>query len=426
MVRSKIKSLEECASLFEIEVPKETVDKAFDEIYSQISKVASVPGFRPGKAPKELVKKHYSKHAQEEAIKKLLPEAYSAALQEHRINPIGMPEISDIIFEEGKDMSFKARVETRPKFTLKNYKCIDVKKKKIAIGSSDIDKTLESIREMNAKYSSPENRSLKMGDYAISDMECEVGGKAIHKKRENLWLYMDKDTIAPGFSDGLVGMNKGDEKNIEIVFPKEHADKNLAEKKAIYRIKVNDIKVRVLPEINDALAKDMGKESLEILKKDIAIGLEAQAKRNADIDVENKVLTKITEDNKFGVPSGIVERQLKQMVENAKHKLLEKGFKKDDLDKKDGEFKAKFKDDAEKRVRLLFILDAVAEAEKIEVSDSDIAEAYKAISDETGKSETEVRAHYEREDITADLKEQLKEGKAIEFLVKNAKVTEEK
>ena len=425
MARSKVKPLEECASLIEIDVPKETVNKAFDEIYSEIIKIASVPGFRPGKAPKELVKKHYSKHAHEEAMKKLLPEAYAAALQEHRINPIGMPEISDIVFEEGKDMSFKARVETRPKFTLKNYKGIGVKSKKVAVGSGDIDKTLESIREMNAKYSSPEDRPIKMGDYAISNMECEVDGKAVHKKRENLWLYMDKDTIAPGLSEGMVGMNKGDEKSIDIVLPKEHADKSIAGKKATYRIKVNDIKVRDLPEVNDALAKSMGKDDLEALKKDISIGLEAQAKRNADIEIENKVLTKIVDDNKFGVPSGIVKRQLEQMVENAKHRLLEKGFKKDDLDKKDDEFRAKFKDDAEKRVRLLFILDAVAAAEKIEVADGDVAEAYKVISEQTGKSEDEIKAHYEREDIVADLKEQLKEGKAIEFLVKNAKVTEE-
>jgi len=425
MARSKVKPLEECAALLEIDVSKETVDKAFDEIYSEIMKVASVPGFRPGKAPKELVRKHYAKHAHEEAMKKLLPEAYAAALQEHRINPIGMPEISDIVFEEGKDMSFKARVEMRPKFTIKNYKGISVKSKKVAVGSSDIDKTLESIREMNAKYSSPEDRPLRMGDYAISNMECEVDGKAVHKKRENLWLYMDKDTIAPGLSEGMVGMNKNDEKSIDIVFPKEHADKSMAGKKAAYRVKVNDIKVRDLPEVNDALAKSMGKDSLEALKKDILTGLEAQAKRNSEIEVENKVLTKIVEDNKFGVPSGIVKRQLEQMVENAKRRLLEKGFKKDDLDKKDDEFRAKFKDDAEKRVRLLFILDAVAAAEKIEVTDGDMAEAYKVISEQTGKSEDEIKAHYEREDITADLKEQLKEGKAIEFLVKNARVTEE-
>ena len=131
MSKSKAKSVEACSTLFEIDVPKESVDKAFEEVYIEIMKVASIPGFRVGKAPKELVRKHYAKNASEEAIKRILPDAYAAALKEHGIIPIGSPEIIDMIFEEGKEMSFKARVETRPKFNLKNYKGIAVTRKKL-------------------------------------------------------------------------------------------------------------------------------------------------------------------------------------------------------------------------------------------------------------------------------------------------------
>ena len=120
-MRTKAKSTEECIALFEIEVPKETVDKAFEEVYDEIIKVSNIPGFRPGKAPKDLVKKHYTGHAKEEVLKRLIPEAYRNTVREHKINPIGMPEISEVVFEEGKDLSFKARVETRPDFKLKDY-----------------------------------------------------------------------------------------------------------------------------------------------------------------------------------------------------------------------------------------------------------------------------------------------------------------
>ena len=136
MSRSKAKSTEACSTLFEIDVPKESVDKAFEEVYGEITKVASIPGFRAGKAPKELVKKHYTKNAREEALKHVLSDAYAAALKEHGIIPVGLPEITDMIFEEGKAMSFKARVDTRPKFNVKNYKGIAVTRKKIAIGRS--------------------------------------------------------------------------------------------------------------------------------------------------------------------------------------------------------------------------------------------------------------------------------------------------
>lgn len=425
MTKSKAKSTDACSTLFEIDIPKESVDKAFDEVYAEISKVAAIPGFRAGKAPKELVKKHYAKKASEEAIQRILPDAYAAALKEHGIVPIGSPEISDVVFEEGKAMSFKARVDTRPKFNLKNYKGIAVSRKKVAIDKADIDKTLENVQQMHAKYESPGERPLQMGDYAVSDLDCSADGKPLHRKREDLWLFLDKDTIALGLSDGMVGMKKGDEKDIEVTLSKDYPNKDLAGKKAIYHVKVKDIKVRKLPEIDDALAKELGKDNLESLKKDIATGLEEQAKRNAEIEVENKVLAKLIDDNDFAVPGGFVARQLGYMVENAKRHLVEKGFRKEDLDKKDEELKGKFKNDAVRRVRLLFILDAVSRAEKIDVGDSDVEEAYKAIAAQTQKSEAEVKDHYVREELVDDLKEQLREGKTIEFLVKNAKVTEE-
>jgi trigger factor len=160
------------------------------------------------------------------------------------------------------------------------------------------------------------------------------------------------------------------------------------------------------------------------VKKEIEEGLKEQAKRNSDIELENKVLGKLIDDNNFAVPASFIKKQLDYMVENAKHQMMQKGFRKEDLDKKDDEFKTRFKDDAARRVRLLFILDAVARAEKIEVSDKDLDEAYKAIAEQSGKPEPETRSHYEREGIVDDLKEQLREGKVIEFLVNNAKVTE--
>lgn len=425
MSKSKARSIEACSTIFEIDVPKESVDKAFEEVYGEITKVASIPGFRAGKAPVELVKKHYAKNASEEAIKRLLPDAYAAALKEHGIIPLGSPEISDMVFEEGKAMSFKARVDTRPKFTVKNYKAIAVTRKKVSIDGKDVDKTLENVREMHAKYESPGERPLQMGDYAVSDLDCLADGKPIHRKREDLWLFLDKDTIALGLSEGMVGMKKGDEKDIEVTLSKDYPNKDLAGKKVIYHVKVKDIKVRKLPEIDDSLAKELGKDNLENLKKDIASGLEEQAKRNAEIEVENKVLAKLIDDNDFAVPGGFVNRQLGYMVENAKRHLIEKGFKKEDLDKKDDELKGKFKNDAVRRVRLLFILDAIARAEHIDVGDGDVEEAYKAISSQTGKPEAQVKEHYEREELVEDLKEQLREGKVIEFLVKSAKVTEE-
>lgn len=421
---SKAKSIEECATLFEIEVPKETIEKAFDEVYEEITKSASIPGFRAGKAPKELIKKRYEKEARKEVMNQVIPDAYQKAIAEHNIEPIGFPEITDLIFEEGKAMTFKARVDTRPKFKLKNYKSIPAEKKKIVVNDEHINKAIENVREYSAKYVAVEDRPVQMGDYVVSDLECMVEGKPAHKKRENLWLLLEKDSLMSGLTEKMAGMKKGEERDIDVVLPKEYPDKNLAGKTANYHVLVKEIKVRSLPTVDDELAKDLGKENLEQLKKEIAGELEKKFKVDSEVAVENQILNKLIEENIFSVPSGLVKKQIHLMTENAKAKLLQKGFKKEDLDKKNSEFETRFKDDAVRQVRLLFILDRIATEEKIEANEQDLANAYKSISMQSGKSENEIKDYYEKEQLVDNLLERIREEKTIEFLLKNADIKE--
>jgi trigger factor len=423
-MKVKAKAVEECSTLFEIEVPKDAVDKAFDEAYSEMAKVASIPGFRPGKAPKEMIKKRYSKEAKKEVINHLIPDAYQKAVEEHKIDPIGYPDITDLILEEGKAMSFKAKTDTKPKFKLKNYKGIQVEKKKTVVKPEDIDKALDNLRQYSAKYVAVEDRAAAMDDYVVSDLDCLVDGKPAHKKRENLWLYIDKGSIMSGLTEKMIGMNKNEERDIEVDLPKEYPDKNIAGKLAKYHVKAKEIKVRSLPNVDDEFAKDLGKENLEDLKKEVAKELENKMRSDNEIATENQLLDKIINDNSFAVPSALVKKQMHMMSENAKARLMEKGFKKEDLDKKDGELEERFKDDAMKQVRLLFILDKIAKDEGIKVEEKDLEDAYKSISMRAGKSEKEVKDHYEKEGFVDNLLERIKEEKTISFLLKSAEIKE--
>lgn len=422
--KAKAKALEECSTLFEIEVPKDAVDQAFEEVYDEMTKVASIPGFRPGKAPKELVKKRYSKEAKKEVINHLIPDAYQKAVEEHKIDPIGYPDITDLVFDEGKAMSFKAKIDTRPKFKLKNYKGIQVEKKKTEVKPEDIDKALDNLRQYSAKYVAVEDRPAKMDDYVVSDLDCLVDGKPAHKKRENLWLYIDKGSIMSGLTEKMVGMNKGEERDIEVDLPKEYPDKNMAGKKAIYHVKAKEIKVRSLPNVDDEFAKDLGKENLADLKAEVAKELENKMRSDNEIAAQNQLLDKIINENNFSVPSALVKKQVHIMSENAKARLLEKGFKKEDLDKKDGELEERFKDDALKQVRLLFILDRIAKDEGIKADDKDLEGAYKSISIRSGKSEKEIKDYYEKEGLVDNLLERIREEKTIGFLLKSAVISE--
>lgn len=424
MAKSKAKVLEECTTLFDIEVPREAIDKAFGEVYDEITKVANIPGFRVGKAPLDMVKKHYAGNAREEVLKRLIPDAITGVLKEHKIDPIGMPEVTELVFEEGKPMTFKAKVETRPAFKLKNYKGIKLDKKKAVVNDDDVNKAVENLRQLNAKYQSVEDRSVQMGDYVVSDLECFVDGKPAHKKRENLWLFIDKESLIPTLHEKMVGMKKGEERDIEVTLPEKYPDKSIAGKQAKYHILAKEIKTRILPPVDDELAKDLGKDNLENLKKEIRDELSSRMKMGIEIDTENQLLKKLTDDNVFTVPPSLVKTQLKYMVENAKDKLAEKGFDRKELDQKDNDLSEKFKDDAVRQVRLLFILDEIATAEKIDVSQADVDDAYKAIATQTGKSETEIKEYYEKQDLVDRLSDKLREGKAVKFLLDNAQITE--
>ena len=423
-MKSKIKIIEECATQFDIVIPKETIDKAFEEVYSEIAKAANISGFRPGKAPIDLVRKQYAKDAESEVLKRVIPDSYRTVLDEHKVSPVGMPEITDVKFGEDRILSFKAKVETRPKFKLKDYLGIRIQKKASDIKDEDVAKALENLREMSAKYIAVEGRPAQMGDYIVSDLECSVEGKPVHKKRENLWLFLEKESLVPGLSEKIVGIKPGEEREIEAAFPDKYPDKNIAGKPALYKVKAKEIKERRLPVLDDEFAKDLKRDNLEDLKVVVREELEKKAKINAEVDAENKLLDALADDNVFAVPRSFVKTQMGHMVEDAKANLAGKGFSREELDKKDKDFADKFKNDAERRVRILFILDEIAHAQGIDVSEKEMDEAYKSISAQTGKSEEEVKAYYRKEDLDGSLEEKIRETKTIEFLLKNAEVIE--
>lgn len=423
---SKLKIIEECTTLLEIEVAPETIDKAFDEVYDEMAKVANIPGFRTGKAPKEIVKKHYAKEAKDEVLKRMIPEAYTLALSEHKIRPAGYPEINDVIFNDGERLSFKAKVDTRPKFKLKDYKSIKVTRKRVSVTDTEINSVLDNLRQMNAKFIAVEDRGLQMGDYAVSDLECYVDGKSAHKKRENLWLFVEKESLIPDLAEKMIGMKKQEERDIEVTLPEKYPDKNLAGKPARYHVLVKEIKLRQLPNTDDEFAKDLGKKDMGELKQEISKELEERAKVNVQIDLENQILNRLMDDNVFAVPSSLVARQLELMVEDAKKRLAAKGFTKEDLDKRDGEFKEKFKNEASRKVRLLFILDEIAQAENIDSDEKNVEAAYEAMASQGGKSASEIKEYYEKEGFVDSLREKLREEKVIEFLIANGKIEEEK
>ena len=424
-MKSKIKNKDECLKIFQIEIPYEHVKKTAEEVYRSIRKIAKIPGFRPGTVPQDLLEKHYSNDAREETLKRLIPEGYEKALDDHKVAPIGFPRIHNIGFEIGKPLTFEAHVDVKPNVKLKNYKGIKVDKKRISVSAEEVSEAVSRLQNMHSRYSDV-IRPVKKDDYAVCDVEAFIDGKPITKKNKNMWIMADKEASLLGLGEHLIGLEKGQSKEIDTVLPENYPDKKYAGKSARFNVTLNEVKEKSLPELNDSFAKTLNMESMDLLKTEIESQLFSRKENNLKIGMKNEIIERLLKDNKFLVPESIVARQKEVFIKRLESELIEKGIKKEDADKKIKELDSKITEDARDKVRLYFILDAIAEKEKVGVREEDVNASLKAIADSAGQKPEDVRNYYEKENLLDGLKEEIKEDKALEFLLKEADIVEDK
>ncbi|OGW75087.1 MAG: trigger factor [Omnitrophica bacterium RBG_13_46_9] len=424
-MKTRIKNIEECTKLFQIEVPSDLVERTRNDVYQDIKKVAKVPGFRAGSVPQDLLEKRYSKDAENEILKRLIPEGYKKALQDHKVVPVGLPRISNVNFEAGKPLTFEAQVDIRPNTKLKNYKGIKVSKERISVSQQEIDEGLSRLRGIYAKYNDVA-RPIEKGDYAVCDVEAFIEDKPISKKNENMWVLVDKEASLLGMGEELVGLTKGQAKDIEAKLPDNYPEKKYAGKLAKFKIAVKEIKEKHLPLLDDAFAKNlnMNTENLDQLKKEIESQLFMRKEDALKTDMENQILDKLLSDNKISVPTGMVKQQKDVLMKRLEEEFSRQSLAKEEISKKIKELDSSLEKEACDKVRSYFILDDIAVKEKIEVSDKDINDRIKATALSTGYSAEEVKKYYEKENLLDGLRENIKEGKVLEFLLKGADITE--
>jgi len=424
-MKSRVKNIEDCLKLFKIEIPGDAVKRVAEEVYKEIKKVAKIPGFRPGNVPQDLLEKHFSKDARDEVLKRLIPEGYKKALETHKVIPAGMPRISNIDFGFDKPLAFEAQVDTRPNTKLKSYTAIKATKNRISVSKEEVEEALLRLRNVYANYTDVE-RAVKKSDYAICDIEAFQDGQLITKKNHNMWVLAEKEASLLGMGEELIGLMKGQTKEVETTLPENYPDKKYAGKTAKFKILVNSVKEKCLPPLDGEFAKKLNAESMDSLKKELESQL-FQRKENAmKINMQNQILERLLRDNKFSVPSNMVKRQKEVFARRFEEELLRKGIRKDDVDKKVKDMDPKMEKDAKERIQIYFILDEIAVKEKISVTESDIDERLESIASSTGQPAKEVRKYYEKENLLGGLAEEIKEAKVLEFLLKKADIVEGK
>lgn len=422
-MKSKVKKLEGTARELAISLTSEQVNKVLSEVLEDIRKTAKIPGFRPGNAPLDIVQKHYEKDAMDEVKRRIIPEAYQRALEEHNVAPVSYPEVSGLIMDPSGGMTFKAKVDVYPEIKLRKYKGLKATREKVSVTDAEVDEAFLRIRNIHAEFTEKDG-PVDKGDFGICDIEAFIDGKAITKKHNNMWIEANKDSSLLGLGEELCGMKKGERKDVEVTLPENYPDKKYAGKQAMFNMEIKDVRVKKLPELDDTLAKKLKKENISEVREEFRSELMERKAHNSKVNMKNQIMEQLLKGHFFDVPGAMVERQLDVLVERAQSELAEKGVDKETIESQKDELKKRLKGDAEKKIRLYFILNEIANENKIAVEDEEVDNWLKSLADSYNQPFEEVKKYYKEKDLIDGLKEQLREGKTLDFLLSEASVTE--
>lgn len=375
----QVEKLEKNMAKLTVEVSAEEVEKAIQSAYMRERKSISIPGFRKGKAPRQLIEKMYGKEVfYNEAIDAMLPKAYADAVDECGEEIVSRPEIDVVQMESGKPFIFTATVAVKPEVTLGEYKGVQVEKAPIEVLDEEIEAEITKEREANARTITVEDRAVADGDMVSLDFEGFVDGVAFEGgKGENYDLTIGSGAFIPGFEEQLVGAKIGEDLEVNVTFPEEYGAAELAGKAAVFKCKVNGIKVKELPEVDDEFAQEVSEfDTLDAYKEDIRARLLKDKEEEAKRAKEDAVIEKIIEGAAMDIPDAMVEYQTEQMMEDFAQRMQSQGISIQQYFQFTGmtadSYKEQMKPRALKNIQSRLVLEAVAKAENIEVTEEDL------------------------------------------------------
>lgn len=382
-----------------ITAPAAEVNAGYKKAVQKIADQANIPGFRKGKAPRAIIEMHYGKEAvKQEAFEIVANKAYSEALNQEKLIPVSDPKVEESTFEEGKDMELTIKVTLKPEPELGEYKGLHVEKKEVEVTDEQVDAQIKDMMGRDAKMVvAEEGAVIEKGDFAIIDFAGTVDGEPFSGgEGKGYPLEVGSNSFIPGFEDQLVGLSKGDSTDVEVTFPEDYFVKDLAGKEAIFKVNIQDVKRKELPELNDEyVASKTEFKTVEELRANYKERMQKAAEANAKAEYEHELIDLAVANAKFSVPEIMIEDKISQMVEEMKMSLESRKMSLDMYMQYTGLDMAKIRENqrpvAEENVKTDLVLDAIAKAEDIQVDMADVDAEIAAISAQHGASPEEVK-----------------------------------
>lgn len=382
-----------------ITAPAAEVNAGYKKAVQKIADQANIPGFRKGKAPRAIIEMHYGKEAvKQEAFEIVANKAYSEALDQKKLIPVSDPKVEESTFEEGKDMELTIKVTLKPEPELGEYKGLHVEKKEVEVTDEQVEAQIKDMMGRDAKMVvAEEGAVIEKGDFAIIDFAGTVDGEPFSGgEGKGYPLEVGSNSFIPGFEDQLVGLSKGDSTDVEVTFPEDYFVKDLAGKEAIFKVNIQDVKRKELPELNDEyVASKTDFKTVEELRANYKERMQKAAEANAKAEYEHELIDMAVANAKFSVPEIMIEDKISQMVEEMKMSLESRKMSLDMYMQYTGLDMAKIRENqrpvAEENVKTDLVLDAIAKAEDIQVDMADVDAEIAAISAQHGASPEEVK-----------------------------------
>jgi trigger factor len=427
-MKASWEKIEKNQGVLTIEVDTDQVSVALDKAFKKVVLKANIPGFRKGKVPRSIFEAKFGVESlYQDALDILLPEAYMQAVKETEIDPIDRPEVDVQQMEKGQPLKFTAKVEVKPEVQLGEYKGIEVADTSVEVSAEELDAELTKLQQRHAELIVVEEGQAENGDATIIDFEGFVDGVAFEGgKGEKHALELGSNSFIPGFEDQIVGMSIGDDKDIEVTFPEDYQAEELKGKTAIFKVKLHEIKRKNLPALDDEFAKDVSEfETLEEFKLDLSKRLAEKNEQAAKREKENQIVDQVASSADVAIPQVMVEAEVELMMNDFANRLKSQGMSLEMYFQFSGQdeavLKAQMSGDAEKRVRNNLVLEAVAKAESIEVTEDELNEELDKMAQTYKRTVEDIRSVLAANGNLESMKSELVVKKTIDFLLENSK-----
>jgi trigger factor len=408
-----------------VEIPADVVSRETETVIQKFQKMARLPGFRKGKVPATVVRQRFAEDIKTEVVEQLVPRYFRQETEKQGLHPVSQPRVTDLHVHDGEPLRFKAKFDVLPDFDVQGYTEIKLDKPNVEVTEEDVEKTLSHLREQAATYDPIEGRSLQDGDYAQvafkGTPQGEPEGQPV--SMDDVMVEVGGSNTIPEFTENLRGANAGDERNFVVKYGDDFSDKRLAGKSFDYWVKVNSIKKKTLPDLNDDFAKQLGADlnNIDDVRKRIRDGMEAEKRHQAEHELKEKLVDELLTRNPVEVPDSLVEHQIDLRLERGLRALAQQGMKTEDMRKMDfGRLRTGQRDAAKREVQVALLLEKIAEKENVQVTEDDVTKEIQILAAQSQQPADALRSRLAQDGSLDRIRNRIRTDKAMDLVYNRA------